>query len=59
MATDLARDAADPAARDELEQAAKLRREADLRLSMSERLAALHHLCLQASQIRGAARKPD
>jgi hypothetical protein len=56
MATDPARDAADPAARDALGQAAKHRREADLRLSMSERLAALRHLCLQASQIRGAAK---
>jgi hypothetical protein len=47
---------ADP--RDELERAAKHRREADLRLSMSERLAALHELCKQASAIRGVA-KPE
>ena len=50
------RDDIDSTQREELEQAAAHRREADRTLSMNERLAALHHLCLQASQIRGAAK---
>jgi hypothetical protein len=41
----------------DLEEATKHRRDADLRLSMNERLAALHHLCVQASQIGGAAKR--
>ena len=57
MAAEPARDD-DAAAHDELERAAKHRREADLRLSMNERLAALHYLCLQASQVSGAAKRP-
>ncbi|HKP89942.1 MAG TPA: hypothetical protein VJT75_08200 [Thermoleophilaceae bacterium] len=58
MATPAHPDDDRPPAAEELERAAEHRREADLRLSMSERLEALHYLCLQASQIRGAAR-PD
>jgi hypothetical protein len=57
MPAEASHDDIDTAQREELEQAATHRREADLRLSMNERLAALHHLCLQASQIRGAAKR--
>jgi hypothetical protein len=39
----------------ELDQARTLRREADLRATMSERLARLHALCKQMSAIKGAA----
>lgn len=42
---------------EELEQAAHHRLEADRRLSMSERLAALHELCRQAAEIDGTARR--
>jgi hypothetical protein len=56
MATESARDDPDAAALRELERSAAHRRAADLKLSMNERLAALHHLCLQMSQIRGVAR---
>lgn len=43
---------------DELDRAARVRRAADLRLSMSERLARVHALTKQLSAIRGRARKP-
>ena len=42
---------------EELEHAAQHRLDADRRLSMSERLAALHELCKQAAAIDGAARR--
>jgi hypothetical protein len=38
---------------EELAQAARYRLELDRRLSMSERLAALHELCKQAAAIQG------
>jgi hypothetical protein len=57
MATERSPEAIDAAARDERQRAAQHRREVDLKLSMSERLAALHHLCLQAAQVRGAAKR--
>jgi hypothetical protein len=57
MATEHASDDVDAAALEELERAAAHRREADLKLSMNERLAALHHLCLEASRIRGTAQR--
>ncbi|HEV2791260.1 MAG TPA: hypothetical protein VGV69_08190 [Solirubrobacterales bacterium] len=41
---------------EELNQARSLRREADLRATMSERLARVHALCKQMSAIKGAAR---
>jgi hypothetical protein len=41
---------------DELDQARLIRREADLRATMSERLARLHVLCKQMSAIKDAAR---
>jgi hypothetical protein len=40
---------------EELAQAARYRLELDRRLSMSERLAALHELCKQAAAIQGTA----
>jgi hypothetical protein len=46
-----------PEAVEELDDAAKHRREADSRLSMSERLAALHELCKQAAKLDGTARR--
>lgn len=42
---------------EELKQATRQRLEADRRLSMSERLAALHELCRQAAEIDGTARR--
>jgi hypothetical protein len=42
---------------EELDQAAKYRLEVDRRLSMNERLAALHDLCKQAAAIQGTARR--
>jgi hypothetical protein len=42
---------------EELEHAAEHRREVDRRLSMSERLAALHELCKQVAAIEGTARR--
>jgi hypothetical protein len=41
---------------EELDRARTMRREADLRATMSERLARLHALCRQMSAIKGAAR---
>lgn len=41
----------------DLERAARLRREADLALSMSERLARVHQLSKQMSAVKGAARR--
>jgi hypothetical protein len=41
---------------EELDRARDLRREADMRTTMSERLARLHVLCKQMSAIKGAAR---
>jgi hypothetical protein len=41
---------------EELNRARVARREADLRASMSERLARVHALCKQMSAIKGAAR---
>ena len=41
---------------EELNRACAMRREADLRATMSERLARLHRLCKQMSAIKGAAR---
>lgn len=41
---------------EELDQVRALRREADLRATMSERLARVHLLCKQMSAIKGAAR---
>jgi hypothetical protein len=41
---------------EELDRARAIRREADLRATMSERLARLHALCRQMSAIKGAAR---
>ena len=58
MAIEPVPDDTDAAALEELKGATEHRRQADLRLSMNERLAALHHLCLQASQIAGVARRP-
>ncbi|HET8814314.1 MAG TPA: hypothetical protein VFM51_05090 [Solirubrobacterales bacterium] len=40
----------------ELSRARALRREADLRATMSARLARVHVLCKQMSAIKGAAR---
>ncbi len=40
----------------DFDRAADLRREADLALPMSERLARVHALCKQMSAIKGAAR---
>jgi hypothetical protein len=57
MATERRRKDEDAIARAELERAAKHRRDADMELSMNERLAALHHLCLQAGEIRGVAKR--
>jgi len=42
---------------EELDQVRVLRREADLRATMSERLARVHVLCQQMSAIKGAARQ--
>jgi hypothetical protein len=41
----------------ELDAAARLRLERDRRLSMSERLARVHHLCKQMTSIAGLARR--
>lgn len=41
---------------EELDHGRAIRREADLRATMSERLARLHVLCKQMSAIKGAAR---
>jgi hypothetical protein len=41
---------------EDLDRARAVRREADLRASMSERLARVHVLCKQMSAIKGAAR---
>jgi len=41
---------------EDMDLARKLRREADLRATMSERLARVHALCKQMSAIKGAAR---
>jgi hypothetical protein len=41
---------------EDLDQARTVRREADLRTTMSERLARVHVLCKQMSAIKGAAR---
>jgi hypothetical protein len=40
-----------------LDAAARARREAELRLSMAERLARLHHLAKQMTAIKGAAKR--
>jgi hypothetical protein len=42
---------------DELEAAARLRLERDRRLTMSERLARVHHLCKQMNSIAGLAKR--
>lgn len=41
----------------ELDQAARVRLERDWRLTMSERLARVHHLSKQMTSIAGAARR--
>ncbi|HEU5064115.1 MAG TPA: hypothetical protein VFT79_13330 [Solirubrobacterales bacterium] len=41
---------------DDLDRGRALRREADLRATMSDRLARVHVLCKQMSAIKGAAR---
>jgi hypothetical protein len=41
----------------ELDAAARLRLERDQRLSMSERLARLHHLCKQMTSVAGLAKR--
>jgi hypothetical protein len=41
----------------ELDAAARHRREAERRMSMSERLAALHELCKQLTAVDGVARR--
>ncbi|HEX6152012.1 MAG TPA: hypothetical protein VFZ19_00685 [Solirubrobacterales bacterium] len=41
---------------EELDRTRQVRREADLRVPMSERLARMHVLCKQMSAIKGAAR---
>jgi len=41
---------------EELDRVRAMRRDADLRATMSERLARLHVLCKQMSAIKGAAR---
>jgi hypothetical protein len=41
---------------EELNRARAVRREANLRATMSERLARVHSLCKQMSAIKGAAR---
>jgi hypothetical protein len=41
----------------ELDAAARLRLERDRRLSMSERLARVHHLCKQMNSIAGLAKR--
>jgi hypothetical protein len=43
---------------EELDRARALRREADLRATMSERLARLNVLCRQMSAIKGVAKLP-
>lgn len=40
----------------DLDRAAAKRREGDIALPMNERLARLHALCLQMSEVKGAAR---
>lgn len=42
---------------EQLEAAARARRQADLRLTMSERLARVHELSKQLTAIRGRARE--
>jgi len=42
----------------ELADVAQHRLEADRALSMSQRLARVHELCLQMTQLAGAARRP-
>jgi hypothetical protein len=42
---------------DELAAAAQHRRDAERRMSMSERLAALHNLCKQLSAMDGVAKR--
>ena len=42
---------------DELDQAARFRLERDWRLTMSERLARVHHLSKQMTSIAGATRR--
>jgi hypothetical protein len=46
-----------PASVQDLDAAARARREADLRLSVNERLARVHELSMQLTAIRGRARK--
>lgn len=41
----------------ELDAAARLRLERDQTLSMSERLARLHHLCKQMTSVAGLAKR--
>ena len=41
----------------ELDQGARLRLESDWRLTMSERLARVHHLSKQITSIAGAAKR--
>lgn len=41
----------------ELARSARLRRERDRQLTMSERLARLHHLCKQMTSVAGAAKR--
>lgn len=52
----MARDANQPSSNADLERAARLRRERDMQLSMSERLEKLHELCLQVTSIAGVAK---
>lgn len=42
----------------ELDAAARARLEADLRLTMAQRLAKANDLCRQATMIAGAAKRP-
>ena len=41
-----------------LDAAARARRQADLRLSMAERLARLHELAKQVTAVKDAAKRP-
>lgn len=53
---DATRNRADSGDIGDFDRAAAVRREADLSLSMSERLARVHALCKQMNAIKGAAR---
>jgi hypothetical protein len=50
-------DRSEATARQQLEAAARHRREADRAMSMSDRLAALHELCKQLESVDSAAKQ--